>query len=365
MIIGLDIGAVSLKLAAIGSAADEPAFRSLQEKSNVFFCKPFPGHTHYANRRLLLSRYRRIVQATPTHSWILADGQRTDSLSPGEFVAAMRTTARRENESHRLVGLHGLVFGDGDWTKQEHHPAGELHRLDAGEAERARDRAGGGAPFVRPNTMSLSRLFDRRVLLSLLLLVAVANEPAFAAAGDPAAATPWWVWPLALFVVCFFLGIVAVPAGVGGGVLFVPIVGGFFPFHPDFVRGGGLMVALASALAASPSLLRLGPASLRRDLPLSVLVAIRPIPGPTTANARSSGTTWRPGTRPERSWWMPAPLPNTPMATSPARGTFLSMNSANAATSSPRPRSSPTARPASGHTPPPHCSTRTGSRPPT
>ena len=32
-------------------------------------------------------------------------------------------------------------------------------------------------------------------------------------------------------------GFVAVPSGVGGGVLFVPIVGGFFPFHLDFVRG--------------------------------------------------------------------------------------------------------------------------------
>ncbi|MHB8353615.1 MAG: hypothetical protein ACYDCF_04145, partial [Burkholderiales bacterium] len=31
----------------------------------------------------------------------------------------------------------------------------------------------------------------------------------------------WWLWPLGLFVVCFFMGIVAVPAGVGGGVLFV------------------------------------------------------------------------------------------------------------------------------------------------
>ena len=90
---------------------------------------------------------------------------------------------------------------------------------------------------------------------------------------------PWWGWPLSLFVVCFFLGIVAVPAGVGGGVLFVPIVGGFFPFHLDFVRGGGLMVALASALAASPGLLRLGFASLRLALPLSLLVAISQIAG--------------------------------------------------------------------------------------
>lgn len=84
---------------------------------------------------------------------------------------------------------------------------------------------------------------------------------------------------LALFFVCFLLGIVAVPAGVGGGVLFVPIVGGFFPFHLDFVRGGGLLVALASALAASPGLLRVGLASLRLALPLALLVAVSQIAG--------------------------------------------------------------------------------------
>jgi uncharacterized membrane protein YfcA len=108
--------------------------------------------------------------------------------------------------------------------------------------------------------------------------IAFASSTA-AAAGADAGAVPWWVWPLSLFVVCFALGIVAAPAGVGGGVLFVPIVGGFFPFHLDFVRGAGLMVALASALAASPSLLRLGLANLRLALPLALLVAASQIAG--------------------------------------------------------------------------------------
>lgn len=103
--------------------------------------------------------------------------------------------------------------------------------------------------------------------------------PALAADAAAAAAGPWWVWPLGLFVVCFLLGIVAVPAGVGGGVLFVPIVGGFFPFHLDFVRGAGLLVALASALAAGPDLLRNGLANLRLALPLAVLASTSSIAG--------------------------------------------------------------------------------------
>jgi uncharacterized membrane protein YfcA len=100
------------------------------------------------------------------------------------------------------------------------------------------------------------------------------------AAGGAAAGTmPWWVWPLALFVVCFLMGIVAVPAGIGGGTLFVPIVGSFFPFHLDFVRGAGLLVALASALAAGPTLLRGGLGSLRLALPLAVLASASSIGG--------------------------------------------------------------------------------------
>jgi hypothetical protein len=67
---------------------------------------------------------------------------------------------------------------------------------------------------------------------------------------------PWWFWVIVLFFFCFVLGIIAVLGGVGGGVLFVPLVSGFFPFHLDFVRGAGLLVALSGALAAGPGLLR-------------------------------------------------------------------------------------------------------------
>lgn len=93
------------------------------------------------------------------------------------------------------------------------------------------------------------------------------------------AALPWWIWPLALFVCCFLMGVLAVPAGIGGGTLFVPIVGSFFPFHLDFVRGAGLMVALASALSAGPYLLRGGLADLRLSLPLALLASASSIGG--------------------------------------------------------------------------------------
>ena len=115
----------------------------------------------------------------------------------------------------------------------------------------------------------------RLATAALLLLLA----PPAHASGGAASAMPWWGWPLALFLACFVMGIVAVPAGIGGGTLFVPIVGGFFPFHLDFVRGAGLLVALASALAAAPMLLRGGLASLRLALPLALLASASSIAG--------------------------------------------------------------------------------------
>jgi len=116
----------------------------------------------------------------------------------------------------------------------------------------------------------------RALLTALVLAVA---SPEAAAAGVAGDAAPWWAWPLALFAVCFLLGIVAVPAGVGGGVLFVPIVSGFFPFHLDFVRGAGLLVALAGALSAGPRLLEGGLANLRLALPFALVASASSIGG--------------------------------------------------------------------------------------
>jgi hypothetical protein len=94
-----------------------------------------------------------------------------------------------------------------------------------------------------------------------------------------ASALPWWVWVLLLFAVTVVLGVVSVMGGVGGGVLFVPIVSGLFPFHLDFVRGTGLLIALAGALAAGPSLLRGGIANLQLALPPALIASASAIVG--------------------------------------------------------------------------------------
>jgi uncharacterized protein len=115
------------------------------------------------------------------------------------------------------------------------------------------------------------------LVISSLIIIASTSmasmEPAAAAPVAAGSSMPWWAWPLILFVVTFVLGIVAVLGGVGGGVLFVPIIGGFFPFHIDFVRGAGLLVALAGALAAGPGLLKKGMADLRLALPVALIAS--------------------------------------------------------------------------------------------
>lgn len=80
-------------------------------------------------------------------------------------------------------------------------------------------------------------------------------------------------WAFILLIVTFIMGIVAVLGGVGGGVLYVPIISGFFPFHLDFVRGAGLLVALSGALAAGPGLLRANLASLRLAIPVALIAS--------------------------------------------------------------------------------------------
>ena len=90
----------------------------------------FEERTRYGGTRLTTrngSKFRRTIWATPTHSWFLADGERTDSLAVGQFVPSMRGQPQRDSESYRLGVLHGLVFGDGAWNKQEIRSGEHLH----------------------------------------------------------------------------------------------------------------------------------------------------------------------------------------------------------------------------------------------
>jgi NAD-dependent dihydropyrimidine dehydrogenase PreA subunit len=90
----------------------------------------FEERDRYGGTRLTtrnISRFRRSVWATPTHGWLLSDGERTDSLAVGQFLPSMRAAPEHDSESYRSGVLHGLVFGDGAWNKQEIRSGEHLH----------------------------------------------------------------------------------------------------------------------------------------------------------------------------------------------------------------------------------------------
>jgi NAD-dependent dihydropyrimidine dehydrogenase PreA subunit len=97
---------------------------------NVTFAPAFEERDRHGGTRLTtrnISKFRKDVLATPTHSWVLADGEGTDSLSVGQFVPGMHVRPTRDSETYRLGVLHGLVFGDGSWNKQEIRSGEHLH----------------------------------------------------------------------------------------------------------------------------------------------------------------------------------------------------------------------------------------------
>jgi NAD-dependent dihydropyrimidine dehydrogenase PreA subunit len=94
------------------------------------FAPAFEERDRYGGTRLTtrnVSRFRRTVWATPTHGWVLADGQKTNALGVGQFVPAVRSTPKRDGETYRLGVLHGLVYGDGSWNKVEVRSGEHLH----------------------------------------------------------------------------------------------------------------------------------------------------------------------------------------------------------------------------------------------
>ncbi|MEW5706736.1 MAG: sulfite exporter TauE/SafE family protein [Actinomycetota bacterium] len=130
--------------------------------------------------------------------------------------------------------------------------------------------------------MRVSRTIATAVIFFISLFT-LTTEPALASgiskSATSASSTQWWIWPVLLFIVTLVMGIVAVLAGVGGGVLFTPIIGGFFPFNMDFVRAAGLIVALSGSLAAGPGLLKKGMADLRLAIPVALIASSAAIVG--------------------------------------------------------------------------------------
>lgn len=116
--------------------------------------------------------------------------------------------------------------------------------------------------------MAKNRKLFKMVFLMLILLLSVAILYA-AETSQVAQVTEetMGISPLMFFiifvVVTTIMGIFAVLAGVGGGVIFTPIMMGFTPIDSYIIRATGLFVAMAGALIAARPFLRRGIANVR------------------------------------------------------------------------------------------------------
>jgi len=66
-----------------------------------------------------------------------------------------------------------------------------------------------------------------------------------------------------LLAICIVIGIVAVLGGVGGGVVFTPLMLGFTPIDSFIIRATGLFVAMCGSLVAARPFLRRGLANIK------------------------------------------------------------------------------------------------------
>ena len=95
------------------------------------------------------------------------------------------------------------------------------------------------------------------VLLShigLAIISAVAQAPAPGEMSTGMIA----LWLTGLFLISFAIAIVGVIAGIGGGVIFTPIMLAFTPVNSLVIRAAGLIVAMFSGLMASSLFLKKG-----------------------------------------------------------------------------------------------------------
>jgi uncharacterized membrane protein YfcA len=86
-------------------------------------------------------------------------------------------------------------------------------------------------------------------------------------------------WVVILFFFTLAIGVIAPIGGIGGGVLFVPLAAAFLPFHVDFIRGAGLIMALTSSLSSSPLFIEKGLANLRIVIPIALVSIVTSICG--------------------------------------------------------------------------------------
>jgi uncharacterized membrane protein YfcA len=105
------------------------------------------------------------------------------------------------------------------------------------------------------------------VIVLVLVLMFLGSGTAYAAepagtAGSVMGLSPA-LFALVLLLICIAIGIVAPLGGVGGGVIFTPLMMGFTPINSFIIRATGLLVAMFGSLRLARPYLHRGVANMR------------------------------------------------------------------------------------------------------
>jgi uncharacterized membrane protein YfcA len=122
------------------------------------------------------------------------------------------------------------------------------------------------------------------VIVLALVLLLISSHTAYAATGANQAADQMMnmspaLFALVLLFICIVIGIVAPLGGVGGGVIFTPLMMGFTPINSFIVRATGLLVAMFGSLRLARPYLRRGLANIRLLLLAGVPYSISAVSG--------------------------------------------------------------------------------------
>ncbi len=91
------------------------------------------------------------------------------------------------------------------------------------------------------------------ILIVLFLLLSVASVARSNENGSLASSVTFFS---SVFGLCFLIGVIAIIAGTGGGVLFTSLFLGFTSIHPDIIRATGLLAAIAGTRIGAKTYLR-------------------------------------------------------------------------------------------------------------
>jgi len=140
--------------------------------------------------------------------------------------------------------------------------------------------------FLRPPWLELIIMLAAVVLsfIGLSIISFLSEAPAAGGMGISTIA----LWLLAFFLLSFAIALVAVLAGIGGGVIFTPVMMAFTPVNSVVIRATGLIVAMFSGLISTGIFMKKGLGHFKMCITLTVSQGVGALIGAQSAIVAAS-----------------------------------------------------------------------------